>query len=134
MNAMKSPPSARPARKERVAHIRFSADEICALEAAAARADLTVSAFVRSLSLEGAGVRPFLSEADRAIIELLGQGVRSISNNLNQLARAINAGQSGPPSDVAGRIDDARAIATTITAELAGMTRRVGAVRRGEAS
>ena len=112
----------------------MSSDEFATLEAAAARADLTVSAFVRSLSLEGAGIYPFLSEADRAIIELLGQDVRSISNNLNQLARAINAGGSVPASDVAGRIDDARAIASTIAAELAGMTRRAGAARRGEAA
>jgi hypothetical protein len=47
-------------RKDRVAHVRFSPAEFNALEAAASAAGMTVSAFVRSLSMEGAGVRPFL--------------------------------------------------------------------------
>lgn len=120
-------------RKGRVAHIRFSAAEFGALEAAARAAGMTVSAFVRSLSMEGAGVRPFLGEGDRAVLSLLADGMRTIGGNLNQIARAINTGRA--PSvidDIAGSVRDAHGIATTLAAELAEMTKRSAAVRRGE--
>ena len=79
-------------RTDRVAHIRFSPSEFETLEAAASAANMTVSAFVRSLSMEGAGVRPFLGEGDRAVLGLLAEGMRAIGGNLNQIARAINTG------------------------------------------
>lgn len=93
---------------------------------------MSISAFVRSLSLEGAGARPFLNPADRAIIQLLGQDMRAIGNNLNQLARALNASRSVDGSYLAGAIDDARAVTTTVAAELSIMTKRAAAARRGE--
>jgi len=122
------------ARREKVAHIRFSDDEMQAVEAAAERAELSVSAFVRSLSLEGAGVRPFLSRQDRAIIEMLVQDMRAVGGNLNQIARALNASRSVAGSDLTGAMDDARALATTVATELASMTKGAGAGRRGESA
>lgn len=123
-----------PKRKEKVAHIRFSPAEFDALEAAASAAGMTVSAFVRSLSMEGAGVRPFLGEGDRLVLGLLADGVRAIGGNLNQIARAINTGRVPVESDVAGCIKDAHSVATTLASELAQMTRRSAAIRRGEAA
>lgn len=117
----------------KVAHIRFSQDQFCAVKAAAKSAGLSVSAFVRALSLEGAGLRPFLSEADRPIIDLLGKHLLAIGNNLNQVARAINAGRSVGTSDVAKAVADARAIANTVAVEFADMTKRAAATRRGRA-
>jgi hypothetical protein len=119
-------------RKERVAHIRFSPAEYDALEAAAIAAGITVSAFVRSLSMEGAGVRPFLGEGDRAVLGLLADGMRAIGGNLNQIARAINTGRVPTGGDVASSIKDAHSAATALAAELAEMTRRSAAARRGE--
>lgn len=119
-------------RKEKVAHIRFSPAEFDALEAAAGAADMTVSAFVRSLSMEGAGVRPFLGEEDRALLALLADGMRAIGGNLNQIARSINTGKLPVGGDVAGSIRDAHSVATTLASELAHMTRRTAAARRGE--
>ncbi len=119
-------------RKDRVAHIRFSPAEFEALEVAASAAGMTVSAFVRSLSMEGAGVRPFLGEADRAVLGLLADGMRAIGGNLNQIARAINTGRMAADGDVAGSIRDAHGVATALTAELGEMTRRSAAIRRGE--
>jgi hypothetical protein len=130
----KSTVSVRPARKGKVAHIRFSPEEFSSLEAAAERAGLTVSAFVRSLSLEGAGTKPFLAEADRAVLALLAEHMRAIGNNLNQVARAINGGRSVAASGAILSVDDARAIAGTVSAELKSMARRAGASRRGEAA
>jgi hypothetical protein len=87
---------------------------------------------VRSLSLEGAGARAFLNPADRAIIQLLARDMRAVGNNLNQFARALNEGRSVDGSHLAGAVDDARAVATTVAAELATMTKRAAAARRGE--
>lgn len=119
-------------RKDRVAHIRFSSGEFGALEAAASAAGMTVSAFVRSLSMEGAGVRPFLAKGDRAVLGLLAEGMRAIGRNLNQIARALNTGKVPAEEDVAGSIRDAHGVATALAAELADMTRRSAATRRGE--
>ncbi|SMH26269.1 mobilisation protein (MobC) [Mesorhizobium australicum] len=119
-------------RKEKVAHIRFSPAEYDALEAAASAAGMTVSGFVRSLSMEGAGVRPFLGEGDRLVLGLLADGMRAIGGNLNQIARAINTGKLPVEGDVAGSIRDAHSVATTLASELAHMTRRTAAARRGE--
>ena len=119
-------------RKEKVAHIRFSPAEFEALEAAASEAGMTVSAFVRSLSMEGAGVRPFLGDGDRAMLGLLADGMRAIGGNLNQIARAINTGMVPTEGDIAGSIKDAHSVATTLASELAQMTRRSAAARRGE--
>lgn len=119
-------------RKDRVAHVRFSPAEFDALEAAASAAGMTVSAFVRSLSMEGAGVRPFLGDEDRMVLGLLADGMRAIGGNLNQIARAINTGRVPTDGDVTGSIKDAHSVATTLAAELAGMTRRSAAARRGE--
>lgn len=119
-------------RKEKVAHIRFSPAEFDAVEAAASAAGMTVSAFVRSLSMEGAGVRPFLGEGDRLVLDLLADGMRAIGGNLNQIARAINTGRVLTEGDVAGSIKDAHSVATALAAELAEMVRRSAADRRGE--
>lgn len=119
-------------RKEKVAHIRFSPAEFDALEAAARAAGMTVSGFVRSLSMEGAGVRPFLEEGDRLVLSLLADGMRAIGGNLNQIARAINTGRIPTEEDVAGSIKDAHGVATALAVELAEMIRRSAATRRGE--
>jgi hypothetical protein len=119
-------------RKEKVAHIRFSPAEYDALQAAASAAGMTTSAFVRSLSMEGAGVQPFLGEGDRAVLDLLTDAMRAIGGNLNQIARAINTGRVPTEGEVAGSIKDAHSVATALAAELAEMTRRSAAARRGE--
>jgi hypothetical protein len=124
--------SKRAAKREKVAHVRFAEHEIATIEVAAEQAGLSVSAFVRSLSLEGAGVRPFMNREDRAILEMLIQDMRAIGGNLDRISRALNNRRPVAGSELAGAIDDARAIATTIAAELAAMTKRAGAARRGE--
>jgi hypothetical protein len=115
-----------------VTHIRFSTAELDALETAAKEARMTVSAFVRSLAMEGAGVRPFLGEADLAVLGLLADGMRAIGGNLNQIARAINTGRVPAEEHVAGSIKDAHVAATMVASELAEMTRRATARRRGQ--
>ncbi|MGQ2928117.1 MAG: plasmid mobilization protein [Neoaquamicrobium sediminum] len=119
-------------RKDRVVHIRFSRAEFDALEATARSADMTVSAFVRSLAMEGAGVQPFLAEGDRAVLGLLADGIRVIGGNLNQIARAINTGKVPDEGDLTGSIKDAHGATTVLASELAELTRRSAARRRRE--
>ena len=123
----------KPPRKEKVAHIRFSPAEFAAIEAAADDADTTISGFVRSLSLEGAGVRPCLTEADRAVFALLLEDLRAVGGNLNQVARVLNGGSPVAAPAIAASIHDARAIATVLANELKGLAKRSGSSRRGEA-
>ncbi|WP_246676899.1 plasmid mobilization relaxosome protein MobC [Mesorhizobium sp. B2-4-15] len=117
-------------KKDKVVRTRLSADDYAAVDAAAKLAGMTVSAFVRSLALEGAGVLPFMNEADRAIMELLGQDMLAIGNALNQAVRALNTGCLETPSDLVVAAADARAVVITVAAELAGMTKRAGVARR----
>ena len=115
-----------------MAHIRFSRAEFDALEMAARSAGMTVSAFVRSLAMEGAGVRPFLAEGDRAVLGLLADGILAIRGNLNQITRAINTGKVPDEGDLTGSIKDAHGVTTALAFELAELTRRAAARRRGE--
>ncbi|GLS28409.1 hypothetical protein SAMN04488498_11525 [Mesorhizobium albiziae] len=123
--------SAASNRKDRVAHVRFSHAEFDALETAARAANMSVSRFVRSLAMEGAGVRPFLGDGDQAVLDLLADGVRAVGANLVQLSRAINSGRLPAPCDLAGTIKDAHAVAMTVAAEISDMTQRAAA-RRGK--
>jgi hypothetical protein len=133
MKARKTPAAIKRSRKEKVAHIRFSPEEFSAVEAAAGQAGFTVSAFVRSLSLEGAGLQPIFTEVDRAILALLADGMRTIGVNLNHIVRSINSDRSVAVSDVAAAVVDARAVATVVAVELADMTKRAAVARRSKA-
>jgi len=118
-------------RREQVAHLRLSDEELAALKAAASRADMSVSAFIRSLALEGAGKAPFLSPYDEALFQLLRQDLRSIGNCLDQLTRTLNIRGFVASVELAAAISDARAVATTVGAELSLMTKSASARRRG---
>lgn len=131
-NSMGRSRSSATKRKEKIAHIRFSVADFDALEEVARAAGMTVSAFVRALSMEGAGVRPFLGEGDRAVLGLLEEGMRAIGGNLNQISRAINIGRVPADDELAGSIRDAHVVAATVASELAEMTRRAATLRRGE--
>ena len=94
---------------------------------------MTVSGFLRSLTLEGAGVRPFLTDADRAAISLLLSDIKAVGVNLNQLARARNRGETGQSQDEKRVIDDVQRVVTIVLFELQtfaerGARRRVGSV------
>ncbi|MBE0579991.1 plasmid mobilization relaxosome protein MobC [Devosia sp.] len=86
--------------KSQVVRVRVSGNELQQIEAAAEAADLTVSSFIRSLSLEGAGVKPFLSYEDRLVFAALAEEFRAVGVNLNQIARAINAKREVHPDEV----------------------------------
>ena len=116
----------------KVAHIRLSEDEFAAVEAAAAEASMSVSAFVRSLSLEGAGARAFL-KPHRSGDHPTARAGHARYREQPQPARARSEHRTVRGRLPTGRsVDDARAVATTVAAELAEMTKRAAAARRGE--
>jgi Bacterial mobilisation protein (MobC) len=109
------------AKRQRTEQIvtRWTPQERAELEARSARAGLTATAYLRQQALGGAGPRARRRppvDAD-ALLMLEGQLGR-IGNNLNQLARAANAG--GWPSAFA--IEDAtQALMATCDAIVAAL-------------
>lgn len=119
-------------RKDKVVRMRLSADELAAIERAALAADMTMSAFLRSLLLEGAGVRPFLAEEDRVVMGFLADEMRAVGSNLNQLARAMNSARLGQGADLQASIGEVQIVVAAVLTELRALSKRAGNRRRGE--
>lgn len=115
---------------EKTVKIRLSEGELAAIKEAADAAGMTLSAFVRSLSLEGAGVRPFFSDSDRVILSILYENMRKIGVNLNQIARAINSRRVVHPEEVNIALRNVELFATGVAVELRNAARRAGNARR----
>lgn len=120
-------------RKDRVVHARFSASEVAAVEHAAEAACLTVSGFTRSLILEGAGVKPFLTEEDRAVFEMLISDMRAIGVNLNQLARSANVSGRLSDAELAVELGNVQRLVAAVVLELRSFAVRGARRRRGAA-
>lgn len=118
-------------RKDRVVHARFSTAELERISAAADLADMTVSGFLRSLVLEGAGVQPFFSDDDRAILDVLVSDIRAIGINLNQISRELNRGRSPASADVASTVAAASQLVAGALLEMRAFAARGGRARRG---
>lgn len=118
-------------RRDQVVHARFSKTEIERIEHAAEAAGMTVSGFLRSLILEGAGVRPFLTDADRAVLSLLLSDIKVVGVNLNQLAQARNRGETGQLQDEKRVIDDVRRVVAIVLFELQTFAKRGARMRVG---
>lgn len=119
-------------RKGRLINVRVSDAEHSAIEEAAQSAGMSVSAFFRSLLLEGAGVRPILTAEDRLIMGALLEDMRMIGINLNQVARSLNAGKSVHPSELDINLGNVQRIQAAVMSELRTLSRRAGHERRGE--
>ncbi|WP_087002941.1 plasmid mobilization protein [Rhizobium sullae] len=120
-----------PEKKERTVHARITADEYAALEEAAKAADMTVSGFFRSLTLEGAGVRPIMTKDDRLVMAMLLEDMRMIGVNLNQVARALNSGRGVDPSELDINLANVQRVQAAVMTELRALTKRAGHQRRG---
>ncbi|RWC99458.1 MAG: plasmid mobilization relaxosome protein MobC [Mesorhizobium sp.] len=121
-----------PDRKGRMVHARVSADEYAAIEKAAKAADMTVSGFFRSLIIEGAGARAFLTEEDRLVMALLLEDMRAIGVNLNQVARALNSGKGVHAGDIDINLGNVQRVQAAVMTELRSLAKRAGYRRRGE--
>jgi len=119
-------------RKDKVVRTRMSGDEYEAIEKAAQAAGMTVSAFLRSLVLEGAGVQPLLAERDRKVMGFLADEMRTVGTNLNEVARALNSGKSLRAADLDASIGEVQIVVAGVLTELRTLARRAGNRRRGE--
>jgi hypothetical protein len=122
----------RAERKTKVVHARFSAMEMVKIEDAAQATELTVSAFIRSLTLEGAGVRPFFTEEDRVILSALLADLRAVGINLNQLARAAN-GRKPRTDEERAVIDGVQRVMAALLYEIGFFADRGARMRKGKA-
>jgi Xaa-Pro aminopeptidase len=118
--------------KDKVVRMRLSADELASIEKAAAAADMTMSAFLRSLLLEGAGVQPLLAAEDRTVMGFLADEMRVVGTNLNQVARELNSGGSVRPADLDTNISEVQIVVAAVLTELRVLAKRAGNRRRGE--
>ncbi|MGV2102863.1 plasmid mobilization protein [Rhizobium sp. 21-4511-3d] len=116
-------------RKSRVVHARFSMSELAAVEDAAQRAGMTVSAFIRSLTLDGAGILPFLTDEDRAVLDLLHRDLRAIGVNLNSLVRFAH--QRSMPADAADLLSELSPLVAGLALELRRLSTRPGRTIEG---
>ncbi len=119
-------------RKDKVVRTRLSSEEYAAVEKASQAADMTVSAFLRSLLLEGAGVQPLLAEEDRTVMGFLADEMRAVGTNLNQMTRALNSGGSIRPADLDVNIGEVQIVVAAVLTELRTLARRAGQRRRGK--
>jgi len=111
-------------RKERVVHARLAASEWTAALNAAGRAGMTLSAFVRSLILDGAEVLPFLIDEERAVFRFLHHDLTAIAINLNALVRQSTQGNVS--SDIADVLRELQPIVAGLALELRRLTIRPG--------
>jgi uncharacterized protein (DUF1778 family) len=92
-------------QRQKLALMRCTPDEHAQLEAAANRAGLTVSAFMRHQCLGTAGPRAVRrAPVERAALSQLLAQLGKCGSNLNQIARALNRGRD-EPDDTAEAIE-----------------------------
>ncbi len=120
--------------KDCVIRMRVSEDEQAAIQGAAEAAGMTVSAFVRSLSLQGAGVTPFLNADDRKVMRALHDDMRAIGVNLNQVARALNSKKAVHDGEVGMVLSNIERVVKFALLELKGLASRGRMKRSDEAS
>ncbi len=123
-------PRVKPARKGRTVHVRVTDDEHAAISGAAEATGMTISAFYRSLLLEGAGVQPMLTEDDRTILAVLREDMRMIGVNLNQVARALNSGRAVHAGEITISIENVQRVQAAVMSELRQFASRQGQRRR----
>lgn len=111
-------------QRAKLAGMACTAEERAQLEAAAERAGLTVSAYMRHQCLGTPGPRavrrPPVERA--ALAQLLAQ-LGKVGSNLNQIARALNSDRQVLPSDIGEAVAEVRAAALAISATLRGAPR-----------
>jgi|ERR1035441_3856056 ribosomal protein S6 len=109
-------------KRERQVFIGFraTASEAAEIDKAAAAADLTRSAYVRSQSLKAPKMRATRrhpEEAAQVSLQFIGQ-IGKCGNNLNQIAHRLNSDEKVSRAMIVKSLADLREIATQITQSL----------------
>ena len=89
--------AAKKPNKERTVQVRFSDEELAALDAICSEKKMTRSAFLRSCveKIQGGDVEPTYVVTRNADAERMASEAKSIGVNVNQIARARNQRMSG---------------------------------------
>ncbi|MFN7027467.1 MAG: plasmid mobilization protein [Pseudorhizobium sp.] len=115
-------------RKSRVIHFRMDPAEWVRVEAAARDAGMTVSAFMRSLTLEGAGVDPFFTEEDQLLWHEIMTDLKSVRASLHLILRSQSNAGDGRTAQEQAVIEDVQRVVAALCVEISFFAHR--AVRR----
>lgn len=94
--------AAKKPNKERTVQVRFSDEELAALDAICSEKKMTRSAFLRSCveKVQGGDVEPTYVVTRNADAERMASEAKSIGVNVNQIARALNAETKSHPGSL----------------------------------
>ena len=94
--------AAKKPNKERTVQVRFSDEELAALDAICSEKKMTRSAFLRSCveKIQGGDVEPTYVVTRNADAERMASEAKSIGVNVNQIARALNVQSKSHPGSL----------------------------------
>lgn len=94
--------AAKKPNKERTVQVRFSDEELAALDAICSKKKMTRSAFLRSCveKVQGGDVEPTYVVTRNADAERMASEAKSIGVNVNQIARVLNAETKSHPGSL----------------------------------
>ena len=131
--------AAKKPNKERTVQVRFSDEELAALDAICSEKKMTRSAFLRSCveKVQGGDVEPTYVVTRNADAERMAFEAKSIGVNVNQIARATSCASRGPlrsfprtaPRTSSGRANTATSCARRLPRTLPAGSRSIPTAR-----
>lgn len=123
---------AKKPNKERTVQVRFSDEELAALDAICSEKKMTRSAFLRSCveKVQGGDVEPTYVVTRNADAERMASEAKSIGVNVNQIARALNAESKSRPGSLSpGVLGECKTGLAEVRGELSKLTDEVDGLR-----
>ena len=124
--------AAKKPNKERTVQVRFSDEELAALDAICSEKKMTRSAFLRSCveKVQGGDVEPTYIVTRNADAERMASEAKSIGVNVNQIARALNAETKSHPGSLSpGVLGECKTGLEEVRGELSKLTDEVDGLR-----
>lgn len=124
--------AAKKPNKERTVQVRFSDEELAALDAICSEKKMTRSAFLRSCveKVQGGDVEPTYVVTRNADAERMASEAKSIGVNVNQIARVLNAESKSHPGSLSpGVLGECKAGLEEVRGELSKLTDEVDGLR-----
>ena len=124
--------AAKKPNKERTVQVRFSDEELAALDAICSEKKMTRSAFLRSCveKVQSGDVEPTYVVTRNADAERMASEAKSIGVNVNQIARALNAESKSHPGSLSpGVLGECKTGLEEVRGELSKLTDEVDGLR-----
>lgn len=124
--------AAKKPNKERTVQVRFSDEELAALDAICSEKKMTRSAFLRSCveKVQGGDVEPTYVVTRNADAERMASEAKCIGVNVNQIARALNAETKSHPGSLSpGVLGECKTGLEEVRGELSKLTDEVDGLR-----